>query len=522
MTSGTILRLAVTGGTSDRVRIGLTIVCASLASTALFSAAIVASIPDPAVLDAESGQGTEVILALRYSTAVLNDPGLRPGIIFTLLVLVIPVLFLVGQAARFGAPDRDRRLAAFRMAGATPGQVARIVAVETALATLAGVVIAIGSVALGRILLDDPNDAGVRPLPTDVPVPIWSMVTAVIVVPLLAAGLTALALRRVRLTPFGVLRRRRTKPPRSALVILLVVATGGLLALGSLRLAITDRGSALLFGAASLVVVLVLALALVVGSAALSSALGSWLVGRVRRPSWLVAARRLVQDPFAISRSLGALFVAVFVALGVIGTRDWLLATVIANSRANALLTDTGQPSGLAADLAFHQGAFDLVQLATIVAVSVAGLAILVALIEQVVSRRRTLAALVAAGTPRAVLARAGALQVLLPLVPGVALSAGAGWLSARAMFGWQVSSSGGGYETCLPPTGFTGDQDAYCADPANLLTVPRRDITIDLGVPWPSFLVLGGGALAGVAALTMMTALLVRVSTDLRELRAT
>lgn len=361
-----------------------------------------------------------------------------------------------------------------------------------------------------------------RALPTDIPVPVWAVLTGAVVLPLLAAGLSALALRRVRLTPFGVLRRRRIRPPRVAVLVLLAVAVGGLLTLSSLRLAISDRGSALVFGAAAVVVVLGLSLAIVLGAAASSRALGSWLVARVRRPSWLIAARRLVQDPFGVSRSLGAAFVAVFIALGVIGTRDWVLGSVIANSRANALPSDVGQPIGLAPDLAFHRGAFDLVQLAATVAISIAGLALIVAVVEQVVARRRTLAALVAAGTPRAVLAGAGTLQVLLPMAPGVALSAVAGWLSARAIFGWQVTSSGGGYQTCLPPTGFTGNPDAYCADPANLVTVPQRDITIDLAVSWKSFLILGGGTVLAAAMLAGTAILLVRMSTDARELRTT
>lgn len=73
---------------------------------------------------------------------LLDEPGTRIGVIFALLMLFIPVLGFLGQCARIGAVHRDRRLAALRLAGATPAQVRRIAALESGLACLAGSAVA--------------------------------------------------------------------------------------------------------------------------------------------------------------------------------------------------------------------------------------------------------------------------------------------------------------------------------------------------------------------------------------------
>ena len=82
-----------------------------------------------------------------------------------LLLLLVPVLAFVGQCARIGALQRERRLAALRLAGATPRQVRRISALETGaaggLGSLAGVA---GFLALRAVL-----DWGGQPAGADDP-----------------------------------------------------------------------------------------------------------------------------------------------------------------------------------------------------------------------------------------------------------------------------------------------------------------------------------------------------------------
>lgn len=509
----TALRLALSGGASDRVRIGLSVGCAALATVAVLCAAIVGSI---------SGTGAEDTMA-PYSSAILREPGLRFGVVLMLVVLCVPVLFLVGQASRFGAPARDRRLAAVRMAGATPSQTSNLVAVETGLATLAGTVLGLALVFVGRLALDNPDESGIRPLPTDVAVPVWAVVVVLAGLPAVSAGFGVLALRRVRLTPFGVVRRRRTQPPRIILAVLVLAGVVGLCLRAPLEQALSGPTGGAAFGLVVLGVVLVVAVSLVLGAAAVSAAIGGWVAGCARRPDWLIAGRRLVEDPFATSRALGALFVCIFVTTGMAGVREWVLASVITNlpPRDGA---SAHSPKNSVADpiLGFHQGAFDLLQLAMTIAIAVAAAAVLVALVEQLVERRRSLAALSVMGTSRGVLARASMLQIGLPMLPGVAVAAAAGWLAARGLFGWQSTVTGGGYSQCFAPAGL-GEAAAveYCAVPDNLTYVPERSVTIGLGLPWESFAVIGGGAVLGTLLLSAVSLVFLRISTQVHQLRA-
>ena len=59
------------------------------------------------------------------------------------VVLLVPSLVLVASASRLTAARRERRLAALRLAGATPAQVTAMVAAETGLAALAGAFIGV-------------------------------------------------------------------------------------------------------------------------------------------------------------------------------------------------------------------------------------------------------------------------------------------------------------------------------------------------------------------------------------------
>src|SRR6185369_8259216 len=108
----TLARLALAGTRTDALRVGLTAVSVAMGTLAVLAATTVIAIPG------EAGQGSAE-WSQQYTSDVLRDPGLRPGVTFTLLLLTIPVLALAAQCARIGAPGRDRRLAALRLAGAT-------------------------------------------------------------------------------------------------------------------------------------------------------------------------------------------------------------------------------------------------------------------------------------------------------------------------------------------------------------------------------------------------------------------
>lgn len=397
-------RLAAGSGRGEIVRVVLVALGAALSTVLLLSAALVTAIQggfDRAV-------GGE--LGTAYRTELLDQSGLRPGVVTALVLMLVPVLVFLGMCARISAAQRDRRLAAVRLAGATPGQVRLLAAAETALPAAVGAVIGLLTVLVTKSLLERrflQTEAALglaRALPTDVPLPPVRTGLVLLVVPALCAASAVLALRRVEASPLGVSRRAQPAPRGGGFVVLVV---GFVLVVGTPMI-----------GEPSL---LPLALGAVLTMLGLTAA-GSWLTARAgslaarraRRPALLLAGRRLQADPRAQGRALSGVVLAVLVASG---------ASVL---RADALRSQE--------DDGFYRAAYGLVDLALLVALVVAAAGLLVASCEAVLERRRTLASLAAAGVPLGTLRRAVLLQSLLPAVPAVALAAIAGATGALAL----------------------------------------------------------------------------------------
>ena len=488
-TAATVLRLAVTGNRTDRARIALTAVGAAAAALALLAAATVAVI-DP-------GDGP-------YTSELLNQPGLHVGVVITLVLLCVPLLAFTGQCTRVGAPARDRRLATLRLVGATPGEVRRVAAVETGVAALLGSALGAAAYALVRVLVDTPVTAtyGQRRteesaggtvdivqqvtgpalrLPTDVLPPAWVFPVVVLALPLLAAAFAVLALRRVSTTPFGVVRRRVVRPVQALPATLFLLGGTGLAVFTGLGEAVgLDEAAPEVGLAVAGVLFLMTTAGLVLGTAAISARLGAAVAARTGRPAVLLAARRLVAEPFAASRANAALLVVVLLAAGAQGYRAWLLT----------------EQAG--ADTDFYADTMDVIDLALVVAGAIATTALLVGLVERVVSGRRVTASLTAAGVPRSVLLRTVLAEVVLPVLPAGVLALVAGALAPRGMFGTTVQIA---------------EQQPDGSVTAVSLAVP---------VPWAALAVV----LAAVVAATLLVAAaavpLLPRRTDPAELRAT
>ena len=140
------------------------------------------------------------------------------------------------------------------------------------------------------------------------------------------------------------------------------------------------------------------------------------LAARSGRPVLLIAGERLRNDPWAAARAHSVLMLAALVGAGWVAMRR---VTV------DGLRADTGlqrrRPGLLHRRLRTWRGSRILIGSA----VTVSGVA--VGVVESLMTRRRTLAALAAAGTPRKVLWRATLLETALPLVPALLLGAGCG-----------------------------------------------------------------------------------------------
>ncbi|MFG3245298.1 FtsX-like permease family protein [Streptomyces sp. NPDC048187] len=361
-----------------------------------------------------------------YSVAhfhgLLSDSGTRNGVISGLLLLLVPVLAFLGQCARIGAVHRDRRLAGLRLAGAAPWQVRRIAALETGLACLLGSVVAtVISVLFLLRLWGGPTAAT------------WAgfaLVTAG--VPVLGAVAGAVALRRVVASPLGRVRRSARGTGRGPGLLFLgaaaVLAAVAPLALDSGQVA----GNRLAWRTPLAVLCLVVALgAGVVWLAGATARLtGRLLAGRARTAAPLLAAARLRDDPWAPARTHAAVLLVTLAGTAFLCVR-------------HALLTELSTTAAQyrAADTAYYTTGLNLTGAAVLVALTIALSGLAVGTAESLATRRRTLAAQVAAGVPRTVLGRALFLETALPLAPALLLAGVGGvavgtWYSARTSDG--------------------------------------------------------------------------------------
>ncbi|MEU6395057.1 FtsX-like permease family protein [Streptomyces sp. NPDC046939] len=336
-----------------------------------------------------------------YGHGLLNQPGTRRGIVAGLLLLLVPVLGFLGQCARLGAVHRDRRLAGLRLAGAGPRQVRQIAALEAGLACLVG---ALTGLALFAVALPV---AGWTP-----PGAAWPALAAVVVaIPVLAVLVSGAALHRVIASPLGHVRRERPgRGPRpwAALLPVLVVVLGVGLLVGRGSRAGAPGLPLLVLGAVVLTGVGALWLA-----GASARVIGRRLADRTDDPAVLLAAARLQEDPWAAARSHAAVIMVTVVGVALAGVRHVLLAKLHESDRAGSTAAPTD----------YYAFGLDLTAAAVLIALLISVAAVAVGTAESLSTRRRALAAQVAAGVPRRVLSRALLLETALPLAPALALA---------------------------------------------------------------------------------------------------
>ncbi|WP_305787802.1 FtsX-like permease family protein [Symbioplanes lichenis] len=417
MRAGTLVRLALAGTRTDHLRTTLTAASSALAALALLAAATVLAIKGGADVIGPDGSYSRTAGAERYSSPYLHEAGLRPGVAAVFVVLSLLVLVLAGQCIRLGAPARDRRLAAIRLAGATPRQAVLIASAETVTAAVLGSVAGLGVYLLLRVLLDRRTKEGLLLLPTDLLPPALTIIGLLLVVPVLAGLAGAFLLRRVVISPLGVTRRTRSRGPLPWPGALIAIGFVLFQVPGWVGLGIGGNGWAAMLAVGGVVCVL----GVVLGTGWITYTTGRLLRRFGARPAMLLAGKRLIADPWSGSRTLAALLASVVVGAAALGVRAGFVAQF------DAYETMDGVSAG--ADEGFYLGGVDLFLIAVAIGVVISTAGTLVALTEGIVARRRSYAALTAVGVPTATLAEAVLWQVLSPLVPAllVALATGVG-----------------------------------------------------------------------------------------------
>ena len=220
------------------------------------------------------------------------------------VLLAVPLLVLVGAAARLGLARRDARLATLRLAGATPRQVVVMTAAETgavaAAGALVGAALALAAVPLAaRVPLGRGAWYAADLLP---PAPLLlALLLGVVVV---AVTSSVVALRGVLTAPLGV--AARVAPRRTGLWRALVFAA---LVAGFLVLSRRDVSAVTL-----LVVFAAVFAALAVVGPWVVALLGRLVVATSTSTASLLAGRRLLDDPRGVWRAVGAVAMTGFVA----------------------------------------------------------------------------------------------------------------------------------------------------------------------------------------------------------------
>ncbi|MCF1599337.1 ABC transporter permease [Streptomyces muensis] len=226
-------------------------------------------------------------------------------VLLGVVLLVMPVVVLAAAAGRLGAARREQRLAALRLAGATPRQILAMTAVEAAGVGAAGALTgALAYVALLPALAALPYGVGAWYTGQ-----LWvGLPWLAAVVPAVTALITVSAvtmLRQVATSPLGVAQQADPRRTRAIRLVLFVAVLGYIwMSTGDGQLKTRQ---------------LLALLALFYGAFWL---FGPWVVDRLgrivgrraKRPATLLAARRLSDDPRGAWRTVSGLVLAGFVA----------------------------------------------------------------------------------------------------------------------------------------------------------------------------------------------------------------
>lgn len=430
-------RLSAKGGPDDRLRRWLMTGCAALATMLVAAAATIPS---------QMGE----VWSASVLGPLLQDTQTAVGVLVALAVLAVPVLHLMSQAVRVGAPARERRLSAMRMAGATRGEIRQVVRMEALACGVLGAVLGVAGFyaflwAAPHVLTvryeDHGEDigaygadvaSGTRPV---IALDVWphplTVVAAALVVPLVAALVVPLTARRVAVGASRVVRDDREMSPTLALGLLGSTMVAGTCVLAMIFVPV-DGGSAAGRVVSALVIPLFLATCgmavclLVVSASGVAARLGA-VLARSGRPAAVLAGRMMQAHPRLAARSAVSL-----VLVGLVGGVAVPLQGVLESEFLRMGAPGRGptiSPEGVpSSDLLYYTVPVMAVQALAAIAAVLGAVGLVVAVSEQVGLRGRDLARQVAVGVPRAVVRRALLVEAASPvaIMATLALVAGA------------------------------------------------------------------------------------------------
>ncbi len=261
------------------------------------------------------------------------------------VAILAPVLIFIGTATRLSAARREQRFAAMRLVGATRRQVSLLAATESTLAAVLGVAVGFGIFFLLRIPVAGIPFIGQPFFPAELTLSLADVLVVAIGVPAAAVVAARRALRQVHISPLGVARRATPAPPRAWRVVPLLA---GLAELGFWTVhghPASIAGQIQAWASSFLLIIVGLFIAGPWLTMAAASGMARW----TSRPSTLIAARRIADDPRAAFRAVSGLVLALFittVAAVAITTQNAKNITRFASAAEANVLTDQLSESG--------------------------------------------------------------------------------------------------------------------------------------------------------------------------------
>lgn len=408
--------------------------CAALAATIVAAAAMVAVywfVPG-----AGWGDGGPSIV-----TFLLGDRWSALATFVALAVFAVPVVHLTSQVARVGETVRGRRLAAMRLAGATRGDVSKVVSAEALLWSIPGTFV--GFAAWQVVLRISPSivqvdfgpssrdyDGGsMAVLGPGLLTHPWLQMAAVSLVPMAAAAVVLVTARRPgfempRWPDHATGPRARGAIGSAAmfgLVVVVLISLMAILPIPPKWMRITDLLSFVLVLAGAGLIVSTLTLA----SPHLTRALGRLLAGS-GRAELVVAGRMMDRHPRLAANASMSLVLVALVGGAAVTIGSFLEGYVLERARFGGY--DMSLASGAPPlEVVLYTVPVTAVQVLIAVCAVLGAAGLLIAVSERVAVRGPAVARQVALGVPRSVLRRALVIETVTPvaIMATIALAVG-------------------------------------------------------------------------------------------------
>lgn len=295
-----------------------------------------------------------------------RNPLIGVLVLIAVIGALTPVAVFVATATRLSAARREQRLAALRLAGATPRQVTVFAAVEALAATVPGAIGGVGLFLVARPLVATVPLDQAGWFPDAIVPPLTQAALLLVIVQAVGVIAAAVALRHVATSPLGVRRRERRRPLRR---LRLVPFAGSLVAFAATVILLATGREGVpppllwLLGGAFFGIILGIAIA----GPWVTATVGRLLARSARGPVALLAGRRLADDPRGSFGAISGVVMAVFIgsaylsiaayAAGVSSYQqqlavraDVLMASVPGDgSRVDQALADLGPTAGIQA-----------------------------------------------------------------------------------------------------------------------------------------------------------------------------